>query len=190
MRIGIILGSTRDGRVGESVAHWINGLAQARDSEAVYELVDLKDYDLPFFTGAVPPKGLDMKYTDPKVTAWSDKINSFSGYLFVTAEYNRSAPAPFKNAFDTLADEWQGKALAFAGYGYVGGVNSVKTWRQIVGAFRMQVVEQALSFNLRHELPGGVFTPAEGQEEAVSEVLSALESTTAEVIAHRSAADA
>ena len=46
IRVAIILGSTRPGRNGEAVANWVHTIASKRD-DAVYELVDLKDYPLP-----------------------------------------------------------------------------------------------------------------------------------------------
>lgn len=179
MRIGIIIGSTRQGRVGESIAAWINGVAQARGTEAVYELVDLKDFDLPFFDGPVPPKGMNKEYSDERVKAWSAKIDSFDGYVFVTPEYNYSVPAPFKNAFDTLGAEWEGKAIAFAGYSYGGGVKAVSVWRNSTAGFQMVEVEQTLSFNLATEIVDGAFVPAEGQEANVNAVLDALEAAKA-----------
>ena len=69
----------------------VNSLAQKR-SEAQYELVDLKDYDLPFFTNATPPMALKGNYSDPEATRWAEKIASLDGFVFVTPEYNRSVP--------------------------------------------------------------------------------------------------
>ena len=47
-RIGIIIGSTREGRFGEKPANWIHELAKKRADLAV-ELIDLRDHALPFF---------------------------------------------------------------------------------------------------------------------------------------------
>lgn len=176
MRIGIILGSTREGRIGDKIAGWLDQVAQKREGEATYELVDLLDYNLPVFSGPVPPMALNKEYADDAVKAWSDKIDSFDGFLFVTAEYNYSVPAPFKNAFDMLASEWRGKAIAFAGYGFGGGVESVRTWQSVVNVFEMKKVEQTLSFSLKNEITTeGEFSPAAGQEDNVNAVLDRLE---------------
>lgn len=91
MKIGIILGSTREGRVGEQVAQWVAALANQRDSAASYELIDLLHYDLPFFTGAVPPRAAKKQYDDARVAKWSEKIDSFDGFVFVTP---RIQPVP------------------------------------------------------------------------------------------------
>ena len=37
MRIGIILGSTREGRIGDKIAGWLDQVAQKREGEATYE---------------------------------------------------------------------------------------------------------------------------------------------------------
>ncbi|MGH8863286.1 MAG: sigma 54-interacting transcriptional regulator [Burkholderiales bacterium] len=46
LRIAIIIGSTRPGRKGEAVAKWVYEIAQKR-SDAEFELVDIKDFNLP-----------------------------------------------------------------------------------------------------------------------------------------------
>ena len=45
MKIGIIIGSTRPGRIGEGVARWVYDHA-ARRTDAEFTLVDLKDFGL------------------------------------------------------------------------------------------------------------------------------------------------
>jgi len=46
LKLAIIIGSTRPARVGEAVAKWVHELAQKR-SDAEFELVDIKDFNLP-----------------------------------------------------------------------------------------------------------------------------------------------
>ncbi|MFF3148844.1 NADPH-dependent FMN reductase, partial [Streptomyces sp. NPDC057927] len=80
-RIGIILGSTRPGRNGEAVAHWVHELATRR-TDAQYELVDLVDYKLPLLDEAYPPAM--GQYTQPHTQQWAAKIASFDGFVIVT----------------------------------------------------------------------------------------------------------
>jgi len=54
LKIAVIIGSTRPGRVGESVARWVFELAKKR-TEAEFELVDIKDFNLPLLDEPVPP---------------------------------------------------------------------------------------------------------------------------------------
>ena len=46
LRVAIIVGSTRPGRKGDAVARWVYEIANAR-GDAEFELVDIKEYDLP-----------------------------------------------------------------------------------------------------------------------------------------------
>ena len=54
IRIAIIIGSTRPGRKGEAVAKWVYEIAQKR-SDAEFELVDIKDFNLPLLDEPVSP---------------------------------------------------------------------------------------------------------------------------------------
>src|ERR1700693_5236184 len=47
-RIGLVIGSPREGRFGEKPAHWIHEIAKQR-TDLAFELIDLRDYPLPFF---------------------------------------------------------------------------------------------------------------------------------------------
>lgn len=107
-RIGIILGSTRPGRVGPQVAQWIEKSAGARE-DANFELVDLADYDLPLFDE--PRSPLMGAYEHAHTRAWSARVAELDGFVFVTPEYNRSIPSALKNAIDFLYNEWNNKAM-------------------------------------------------------------------------------
>ncbi len=89
-RIGIILGSTRPGRVGLQIANWIDQEAQSLDG-AAFQLVDLADYDLPVFDE--PKSTLRGDYEHEHTRIWSAAIADLDGFVFVTPEYNRSIPA-------------------------------------------------------------------------------------------------
>ena len=129
-RIQVILGSTRQNRAGEKVARWITDLADARtDMDA--ELVDLRDYPLPFFDSPFPPKR--ALPDDPQVQAWAAKVADADGFILVTPEYNYGYSAVLKNALDTLYYEWNDKPVGIVGYGAVGGgLRAVMQLRQVV----------------------------------------------------------
>lgn len=86
LKIGVILGSTRPGRVSPQVGDWIKGIADQR-GDALYGIVDIADYNLPFFGD---PSG------ERQVAAWANKIADLDGFVFVTAEYNHSITAALK----------------------------------------------------------------------------------------------
>ena len=54
LKIGIILGSTRPGRRGEVVATWVHEVASKR-TDAIFEIVDLADFNLPLYDEPIPP---------------------------------------------------------------------------------------------------------------------------------------
>jgi len=81
-KIGIIIGSTRPGRNGEAVARWV--LEQARKrSDAQFELVDIKDFNLPLLDEPMPASM--HQYSKDHTKRWADKIASFDGFVFVIA---------------------------------------------------------------------------------------------------------
>lgn len=128
--IQIILGSTRQGRNGEKVAHWFRDIAAKRDDIRV-ELVDLSDYALPLFDEPVSPKQRIGQH--PEIHRWANKISEADGYVIVTPEYNHGYPAALKSALDHLFYEWNDKPVAFVGYGGPGaGIRAVEQLRQVV----------------------------------------------------------
>jgi NAD(P)H-dependent FMN reductase len=127
-RIAVIIGSTRETRFATKPAEWIYTVAQ-RHPDLEVELVDLKDFDLPFFNEAA--SNLWMPSKDPKAVAWQEKIGGFDGFIFVVAEYNRSVTGALKNALDQAYKEWGRKPAAYVGYGSVGGARAVEHLRLI-----------------------------------------------------------
>ncbi|MDD7973149.1 NADPH-dependent FMN reductase [Roseinatronobacter alkalisoli] len=127
-RIAVILGSTRESRFGDTPAKWILERAQARDDWDV-EYLDLQDFDLPLFNEVASNAWAPTE--DPKARAWQEKIGQFDGFIFVTAEYNRSIPGALKNALDQAYVEWNRKAFGIVSYGSVGGTRAAEHLRTI-----------------------------------------------------------
>jgi NAD(P)H-dependent FMN reductase len=130
LRIAIIIGSTRPGRKGEAVAQWVHEIAQRR-SDAEFELVDIKDFNLPLLDEPLSPSLGQYKHEHTK--AWAAKINSFDAYVFVTPEYNHATSGALKNAIDFLYKELNNKAAAFVGYGGASGTRAVENLRLVKG---------------------------------------------------------
>jgi NAD(P)H-dependent FMN reductase len=95
IKIAIIIGSTRPGRNGEAVARWVYEIAKKR-SDAEFELVDIKDFNLPLLDEPVPPSL--GQYSKPRTKAWAAKIDDLDAYVFVTPEYNHGTSSALKNA--------------------------------------------------------------------------------------------
>ena len=178
-RIGIIIGSTRDKAAGKEVGEWLYDLAQGRKDGVEYTLLDLKEFDIPVLTTEVVPAAANKQYADEKVQAWSDAVDACDGFIFVTPEYNRSVPGPFKNAFDCLAAEWAGKPVAFVGYGPSGAVRAIEAWRPIVVNFSMTQLRTQLDISLATDMQDGVFSPADFKAGMVNDICAELEQVLA-----------
>lgn len=140
-KIAVIISSTRDSRFGAKPSQWIFDLAKQRP-ELDVELVDLKDFDLPFFNEHA--SNAWMPSSDPRAVAWQKKIGQFDGYIFVVAEYNRSITGALKNALDQAYVEWNRKAAAFVGYGTVGGARAIEHLRNISVELQMVPVRSGV----------------------------------------------
>src|SRR3989440_11944594 len=134
LRIAIIIGSTRPGRNGEAVGKWVYEIAQKR-SDAEFELVDIKDFNLPLLDEPMPP--IMGQYSKPHTKGWAAKIGSFDGYVFVTPEYNHGVPGALKNAIDFLFREWNDNAAGFVGYGGAVGGRAVEQLRLVLAEGQM-----------------------------------------------------
>lgn len=140
-KIAVIISSTRDARFAPKPAQWILEQAAAR-SDAEFELVDLKDFDLPLFNEVASNAWVPTQ--DPKAIAWQKKIAEFDGYVFVVAEYNRSISGALKNALDQAYVEWNRKAAGFVGYGSVGGARAIEHLRNIAVELQMVPTRSAV----------------------------------------------
>ena len=148
VRIAIIIGSTRPGRNGEQVGQWVYNHARQRH-DAEFELIDLKEVDLPFLDEAIPPSV--GRYANAHTKAWAQRIASFDGFVFVTAEYNHGMPGALKNAIDFLFKEWNDKAAGFVSYGSAGGVRAVEQLRQVMGEIAVADVRRQVFLPLGTE---------------------------------------
>jgi len=145
LKIAIIIGSTRPGRVGASVAKWVHELA-ARRSDAQFELVDIQNFNLPLLDEPVPPS--QGQYSKPHTKAWAEKINSFDGYVIVTPEYNHGTSGALKNAIDFIYAEWNNKAAGFVGYGSAGGARAVEQLRLVMAEVQVATVRNQVMLSL------------------------------------------
>jgi NAD(P)H-dependent FMN reductase len=110
----VIFGSTRQGRRGDRVVHWLMERLGAR-TDASFALVDVRALGLPLFDAPVSPsRGQVM----PEAEAWAAQVEHADGFIFVTPEYNHGYPAALKNALDHLYQPWvlsRGRSSTTAG---------------------------------------------------------------------------
>lgn len=144
-KIGIILSSTRETRFADRPAKWVQDIATAR-GDADYEIVDLRDYPLPFFDAVGSPRFVPL--TDEAQLRFARKIGEFDGYIFVTAEYNHTIPGVLSNALTYIYSETERKPAAFVGYGAVGGSRAVEHLRMLVVELSMVPTRSAVHINM------------------------------------------
>ncbi len=134
-KFAVIIGSTRPSRVGRDIADWfVRNVSEIPDAN--FELIDLRDINLPFLDEVHTPK--TGVYEKDHTKQWKTLIDSFDGYVFVTAEYNAGYPAPLKNAIDYLAAEWHDKPAAIVSYGWGGGASAAAQLRQVLERLKMR----------------------------------------------------
>jgi len=169
LRIAIIIGSTRPGRKAEAVAKWVYEIAQNR-SDAEFELVDIKDFDLPLLNEPVSP--IMGQYTHQRTKIWSAKIASFDAYVFVTPEYNHGTSGALKNAIDFLYHEWVNKAAGFVSYGGAAGTRAVEQLRLVLAEVQIATVRNQVLLSLFTDFENfSVFKPAPQHEKSVNAML-------------------
>jgi NAD(P)H-dependent FMN reductase len=167
--VAIIVGSTRPGRKAEPVARWVYDIAKKRN-DAEFELVDIKDYNLPLLDEPVPPSM--HQYSKDHTKKWAAKIASFDAFVFVTPEYNHGIGGALKNAIDYLYQEWNNKAAGFVSYGSAGGARAVESLRLVMGELQVADVRAQAMLSLFTDFENfAVFKPAPHQEGAVNTVL-------------------
>ncbi len=172
LNLAIIVGSTRPGRVGESVAKWAFELAKTR-SDATFELVDIADFKLPLLDEPIPPA--QGKYSKEHTKKWATKIGSFDGFVFVTPEYNHGPSGALKNAIDFLYAEWNNKAAAFVGYGSAGGTRAVEQLRLVMAEVQVATVRNQVALSLFTDFENfTTFKPDPRHEKSLNQMFDQL----------------
>lgn len=133
-KIALITGSTRPTRFNDKPAQWMLKQAQARPDIDV-ELVDLRNYRLPFFDEVASNRWMPSK--NPEAVRWQQALAGYDGFIFVVPEYNHSIPAVLKNALDQAYNEWNHKPFTAIGYGAVGAARAIEHLRAIAVELKM-----------------------------------------------------
>ena len=138
MHLAIVIGSTREGRFGSTVARWFVSQAEARH-EFDLDVIDLADPELPAVLRRTP---------DPIVASYRERLERADAFVIITPEYNHGYPAPLKQAIDLANPEWQAKPVAFVSYGGMsGGLRAVEQLRQVFGELHAVTIRDCVSFH-------------------------------------------
>jgi NAD(P)H-dependent FMN reductase len=177
MRIAIIVGSTRPGRKGSLVGRWVHEQALQREDvswKVDVDLVELEDFDLPLLQESTVPAAADREYETPQTQRWSETVDQYDGFVFVTPEYNHGVPAALKNAVDVLGPEWAHKAVAFVSHGANGGVRAVEQWRAILANLMVADVRAQVALMVFDDWKDGEFRPIPRREDELATMLDQL----------------
>ncbi|NBE85319.1 NADPH-dependent FMN reductase [Micromonospora rubida] len=142
IRLALIIGSTREGRFGPTVARWFLNQAKQRDDFEV-DVVDLAEHELPTVITAQPtPEGAQA------LGEVMPRIKAADAFVIVTPEYNHSFPASLKNAIDWHSTQWHAKPVGFVSYGGLsGGLRAVEALRLVLAELHAATVRATVSFH-------------------------------------------
>ncbi|QLE73365.1 NAD(P)H-dependent oxidoreductase [Streptomyces rectiverticillatus] len=141
-RLAVIVGSTRDGRFGPTVAKWFTEQV-ARHGDIEVDLVDLAHHPLPMRLSAEP--------TAEDVAALAEvtpRLEQADAFVVLTPEYNHSYPASLKNLIDWHYTQWQAKPVGFVSYGGLsGGLRAVEHLRPVFTELHAVPIREQVSFH-------------------------------------------
>jgi len=175
--LGIIVGSTRPGRVGAQVGRWAQERTALLAGMEVH-LLDLAEIALPFLDEDEHPSA--RAYTHEHTRAWSRQVEALDAVLLITPEYNFSFPAPVKNALDFLSEEWRRKPIGIIGYGMTSaGTRAVAALMPVLLALGM-IPAGAVQLPLRRLLDdAGTLRLTAADHEGLDDLLGDLRELTA-----------
>ncbi|MBF6175535.1 NADPH-dependent FMN reductase [Nocardia blacklockiae] len=137
LRVAVVIGSTREGRFGTTIADWVVDRIKERETLAV-DVIDTREVELPHAFGAGGAGSLAVT---------SEKLSGADAFVVVTPEYNHSYPGSLKNLVDAHHREWQAKPVGFVSYGGIsGGLRAVEHLRQVFAELHAVTVRDTVSF--------------------------------------------
>lgn len=172
-RLGVVIASTREGRVGLPVAEWFMERARQHGGFEL-ELVDLKAIDLPMFNEPNHPRL--KKHTQEKTRRWSATIEALDAFVIVTPEYNFSSPPALVNGLDHLYPEWNYKAAGLVTYGGIsGGLRAAQMTKLMLTSFKIvPMVEQVAITFVAKLIEDGRFAATEAHDKSAVTMLDEL----------------
>lgn len=162
LKVGIVLGSTREGRASEDVGKWVlDKTKTVKDVE--FEIVDIKEYELPF---------LGTTNDQTSVEKWNKKLSELDGFIFVVAEYNHSLTGALKNALDSARDAWANKSAGIISYGSAGGSRAAEHLRGILSELQIASVRTHILLSLFDDFENYKFKPRNIHDENLEMLFS------------------
>jgi NAD(P)H-dependent FMN reductase len=178
-KLNIVIGSTRPGRLGPSIANWFEEFAREHGAfEPV--LVDLADFELPVYDEPNHPRL--RQYAHEHTRRWSASVEAGDAFVFVTPEYNYFAPPGLVNAIDFVLHEWAYKPAGILSYGGAsGGMRSAQMLKLLLTSVKVMPIPESVNVAAFRQFIGedGIFRPNELLIGAAGTMLDELSRWTA-----------
>jgi len=173
LKLGVVIASVRPGRVGLPVGEWFFETAKKHGKFDV-ALIDLAEVNLPLLDEPRHPRFKDYQHEHTK--KWSATVSEMDAFVFVTPEYDYSAPASLLNALQFIYQEWNYKAASFVSYGGVSaGTRAVNALRITCTALKLVPLAEAVHIPfVGKTIVEGKFVAPEGLEASATVVLDEL----------------
>lgn len=145
MKLAVIIGSTREGRISPKVANWVSRASNNFGFNT--KQIDLREYPMPFFDEAGSPQYNPTRKLHPVVKKFLDEISKYDAIAIVTPEYNRSYTAVLKNALDFIDFQIEKKPVLLIAYGSTGGAQAVAHLRGVIPGLGAITIPKAVLVN-------------------------------------------
>ena len=174
-RLGVVIASVREGRVGRPVADWFIERARLHGHFEIDE-IDLKVVNLPIF--AEPNHPRLRKYESDQQKTWSARVGSLDAFVFVMPEYNYSTAPALTNAIDYLFFEWNYKPVGLVSYGGISaGLRAAQMVKLTAGGVKMVAIAEAVSIPFVGQVidkESGTFKATDAQDKSAATMLDEL----------------
>jgi len=139
VKVGLIYGSTRQGRFCDTVARWTEKEIGLSGNFSV-EVID------PALNGRASWNETPQCETSG-YRSLRTQLGEADAFVVVTPEYNHGYPAALKELIDSAGEEWHAKPVAFVSYGGVsGGLRAVEQLRQVFAELHVVSIRDSVSF--------------------------------------------
>jgi len=173
INLKIITASTRPGRRGIAVSHWVlESLKLNPDFKT--EHLDLAEINLPFLDEPHHPRF--QNYTRQHTKDWSFKISAADALVIIMPEYNHGFIAPLKNAIDFLHNEWAYKAVGIVSYGGISaGTRATQLLKPVLSVLKMLPVSESVSIPFfESHIKEGIFVSSDILNKSLHAMLQEL----------------
>jgi NAD(P)H-dependent FMN reductase len=136
IKLALIYGSTREGRLCDTVAQWT--VAEiGRHPGFLLDVIDPATLELP---------QRHLRTANAAVGLLKERFANADGFIVVTPEYNHGYPAALKFVIDSVSESWCAKPVGFVSYGGIsGGIRAVEQLRQVFAELNAMTVRESVT---------------------------------------------